>query len=136
VGYSSIHGAHSVEGTEKAVDHRRSTAFLLAHAMGDDVMQRSVLEHALQTLQAVDERIVQLIELRRHLAAQLAQAAPCRDRPHGSDARHSPAISRLIRSNPGPLEARQLAAIFATVIEVTEPPANGLPPSNGAAKKG
>ena len=41
--------------------------------MEGDPMKHSVLEQALQAIEASDKRIVQLLTLRRQLASQLAQ---------------------------------------------------------------
>ena len=96
-------------------------------------MEQSLPEHALQALHAVDERIIQLLELRGHLAMQLAQT--CLLDEQSSRARHSATIARLIRSNPGPLDEQRLAAIFGMVIAMTEPLSKGRSPSNGGEKR-
>jgi chorismate mutase len=101
-------------------------------------MEHSVLEQAIQDLHASDERIVQLLRLRTHLASQLTQAATAsgQGEPVDLEARVSTVVSRLIRRNPGPLDNHRLASIFETVIRVTEPLPIGLSPRNGAGKKG
>lgn len=101
-------------------------------------MGHSVLEQAIQHLQASDERIVQLLRLRSHLASRLTQATMASERAEPTDleARISTVVSRLIRRNPGPLDHRRLAAIFELVIRVTEPRSISLSRRNGAAKKG
>jgi chorismate mutase len=123
---------------EKAVGRSRFTAFLLALAAGGHVMEHSVLEQAIQDLHASDERIVQLLRLRTHLASQLTQAATAsgQGEPVDLEARVSTVVSRLIRRNPGPLDNHRMASIFETVIRVTEPLPIGLSPRNGAGKKG
>jgi chorismate mutase len=123
---------------KKAVGRSRFTAFLLALAVGGDDMGHSVLEQAIQDLQASDERIVQLLQLRSQLASWLTQAATASGHaePVDLEARVSMVVSRLIRRNPGPLDNQHLASIFEMVIRVTEPLAIGLAPRNGAAKKG
>jgi chorismate mutase len=101
-------------------------------------MGHSVLEQAIQDLQASDERIVQLLRIRYHLASQLAQActASGHAEPVDLEARVSMVVSRLVSRNPGPLDDQRLASIFETVIRLTEPLSIGLSPRNGAAKKG
>ena len=99
-------------------------------------MEHSVLEQAMQALAASDERIVQLLLLRRQLASQLAQAYTGLGRPLTFEERISAVVSRLARVNSGPLDDRRLASIFALVIRVTEPLSSGFSPRNGAAKKG
>ncbi|HEX2277882.1 MAG TPA: hypothetical protein VHN13_12245 [Candidatus Tectomicrobia bacterium] len=101
-------------------------------------MGHSVLEQAIQDLQASDERIVQLLRLRSQLASRLTQAATASGHaePVDLEARVSTVVSRLIRRNPGPLDNQRLASIFETVIRVTEPLSISLSPRNGAAKKG
>jgi chorismate mutase len=123
---------------KKAVGRARFTAFLLALAAGGDVMGHSVLERAIQDLQASDERIVQLLRLRRHLISQLAQAGTASGHAEsvGLEARVSTVVSRLISRNPGPLDNQRLASLFEGVIKATEPLSIGLSPRNGAAKKG
>jgi chorismate mutase len=123
---------------KKAVGRSRFTAFLLALAAGGDVMGHSVLEQAIQDLQASDEWIVQLLRLRSQLASRLTQAATASGHaePVDLEARVSTVVSRLIRRNPGPLDNQRLASIFETVIRVTEPLSISLSPRNGAAKKG
>jgi chorismate mutase len=123
---------------KKAVGRARFTAFLLALVAGGGVMGDSVLEQAVQELQASDERIVQLLRLRYHLASQLAQActASGHAEPVDLEARVSMVVSRLVSRNPGPLDSQRLASIFETVIRLTEPLSIGLSPRNGAAKKG
>jgi chorismate mutase len=123
---------------KKAVGRSRFTAFLLVLAAGGDVMGHSVLEQAIQDLQASNERIVQLLRLRCHLASQLAQAATASGHaePVDFEARVSMVVSRLITRNPGPLDNQRLASIFEMVIRLTEPLSISLSPRNGAAKKG
>jgi chorismate mutase len=104
--------------------------------MGGDIMEHSVLEQAIQALRASDERIVQLLTLRYHLAAQLAQATMAHGQALSLEERVSAAVSRLAQGNPGPLDNQQLASIFEMVIRVTEPLSIGLAARNGAAKIG
>ena len=99
-------------------------------------MKHSVLEQALQAIEASDRRIVQLLTLRRQLAAQLAQAAPGQEVMSSLDERVAAVVSRLESDNPGPLNHQRLAALFETVIRLTEPLCSTLATRNGAAKKG
>ena len=99
-------------------------------------MERSVLEQALQALEASDKRIVQLLTLRRQLASQLAQASRAQGTRASLEARVAAVVLRLAGSNPGPLNNRRLARIFETVIRFTEPLSTALSSRNGAAKKG
>ena len=99
-------------------------------------MEHSVLEQAMQALNASDEQIVQLLLLRRQLASQLAQACTALGRPLTFEERVSAVVSRLARGNSGPLDDQRLASIFAMVIRLTEPFPIGSSPRNGAAKKG
>jgi chorismate mutase len=118
------------------VDPLRFTAFLLASAKRGDVMDHSVLEQALQAIEASDRRIVQLLILRRHLASQLAQASRAQGTRASLEARVAAVVSRLAGSNPGPLDDQRLTSIFETVIRLTEPLLAGVSDRNGAAKKG
>ena len=52
-------------------------------AMEGDPMKHSVLEQALQAIEASDKRIVQLLTLRRQLAMQLASTSASRPSCHG-----------------------------------------------------
>jgi chorismate mutase len=99
-------------------------------------MEHSVLEQAMQALYASDERILRLLTLRHQLASQLAQASLTQGTPPSLEERVAAVVARLARGNPGPLDNRRLAAIFETVIRVTEPLSVGFSPRNGAAKKG
>ena len=99
-------------------------------------MEHSVLERALQALEASDRRIEQLLTLRRQLAVQLAQALEGQGALTSREARVAAVVSRLDGGNPGPLDHQRLTAIFETVIQLTEPLSSGLSSTNGAAKKG
>ena len=99
-------------------------------------MKHSVLEQALQAIEASDKRIVQLLTLRRQLATQLAQATPGQATAPSLDERVVAVVSRLGPSNPGPLNDQRLACLFETVIRLTEPLCSTLPTKSGAAKKG
>jgi chorismate mutase len=118
------------------VDPIRFTAFLLAPAKEGDIMERSVLEQALQALEASDKRIVQLLTLRRQLASQLAQASRVQGTRASLEARVAAVVARLAGGNPGPLDDQGLASLFEIVIRLTEPLSAGLSSRNGAAKKG
>jgi chorismate mutase len=118
------------------VDPLRFTAFLLAPAKEGEIMEHSVLEQALQALEASDKRIVQLLTLRRQLASQLAQAALAQGTLVSLETRVAAVVSRLAGGNPGPLDSQRLASIFEAVIRLTEPLSAGLSSRNGAAKKG
>jgi chorismate mutase len=120
----------------KAVDRMRFTAFLLAPGTEGGIMEHSVLAQALQALEASDQRIVQLLAQRQRLASQLAQAALDQRTTYTLQERIDAVVSRLIRSNPGPLDNQRLASIFATIVRGTEPLCVGLSSRNGAAKKG
>jgi chorismate mutase len=109
---------------------------MLAPAKGGDIMQYSVLELALQALEASDNRILRLLTQRHQLASRLAQASLDQGTPYNLEERVDAVVSRLTRCNPGPLDHRRLAAIFETVVRVTEPLSVGLSSGNGAAKKG
>ena len=99
-------------------------------------MDYSVLEQALRALSASDARIVELLILRHQLASQLAQASLAQGTPDNLEERVAAVMSRLAQGNPGPLDNRRLAAIFETVIRLTEPLSVSLSARNGAAKKG
>ena len=99
-------------------------------------MKHSVLEQALQAIEASDKRLVQLLTLRRQLAMQLAQATPGQEVLPSLDERVAAVVSRLAPGNPGPLNQQRLASLFETVIQLTEPLCNRLAARNGAAKKG
>ena len=99
-------------------------------------MEDSVLEQAVQALYESDRQIVRLLTLRCRLAAQLAQLSPGQGQHVSPEERVSAVVSRLIHSNPGPLDDQRLAAIFALVIELTEPLSIGFSTKNGAPKKG
>jgi chorismate mutase len=118
------------------VDRLRFTAFLLASAMEGDSMKHSVLEQALQAIEASDKRIVKLLSLRRQLATQLAQAMPGQEVMPSLDERVAAVVSRLAPGNPGPLNHQRLASLFEAVIRLTEPLFSTLAARNGAAKKG
>jgi chorismate mutase len=99
-------------------------------------MEHSVLEQAMQALYESDQQIVRLLTLRYQLAAQLAQRSLAQGQHVSPEERVSAVVSRLIGRNPGPLDDQRLAAIFAMVIELTEPLTIGLSTSNGGPKKG
>jgi hypothetical protein len=99
-------------------------------------MERSVLEQALQALEASDQQIAQLLVLRSQLAAQLVQAAPADKTGETVDERVSAVVGRLIRQNAGPLDQARLTSLFAWVVQLTEPLSTGLSADNGAPKKG
>jgi chorismate mutase len=109
---------------------------LLAFATGGDNVDHSVLEQALQTLQASDERVIELLTLRHKLASRLAQAALDQGPPASLEERVAAVVSRLDSRHAGPLDRRRLATLFEIVIQLTEPLCMGLPARNGAAKKG
>jgi chorismate mutase len=120
----------------QAVDRLRCTAFLLASALEGDPMKHSVLEQALQAIEASDRRLVHLLTLRRQLATQLAQATPAQEAVQSLDERVAAVVARLAPDNPGPLNHQRLASLFETVIRLTEPLCSTLATRNGAAKKG
>jgi chorismate mutase len=99
-------------------------------------VDHSVLERVLQAISASDERIIELLTLRHQLAFRLAQVASTQGTSDSLEARVAAVVSRLARDNPGPLDTRRLAAIFETVIRLTEPLCVGLSQRNGALKKG
>jgi len=99
-------------------------------------MKNSVLEQALQALEASDKRIVQLLALRQQLGSLLAQAALTQGPLLSLEECVAAVVSRLAPSNPGPLDTVRLASIFETVIRLTEPLCVALSARNGAAKKG
>ena len=99
-------------------------------------MKHSVLEQALQAVEASDKRIVQLLTRRRQLASQFAQATSGQEAAHSLDERVAAVVSRLAPGNPGPLNHQRLASLFETVIWLTEPLCSTLAARNGAAKKG
>jgi chorismate mutase len=99
-------------------------------------MKHSVLEQALQAIEASDKRIVQLLTLRRQLASQLAQATPGQEAAPSLNERVAAVVSRLAPDNPGPLNHQRLASLFETVIRLTEPLCSTRASRNGAAKKG
>jgi chorismate mutase len=99
-------------------------------------MKHSALEQALHIIEASDKCIVQLLTLRRQFATQLAKVAPRQEAAQSLDERVAAVVSRLARGNPGPLDNQRLAAIFETVIRLTEPLDVTLSTRNSAAKKG
>jgi chorismate mutase len=105
-------------------------------AMEGHAMEHSVLKQAMQALYESDQQIVRLLTRRYQLAAQLAQIVPAQGQHVSPEERLSAVVSRLARRNPGPLDDQHLAAIFAMVIELTEPLSIGLSTRNGAPKKG
>jgi chorismate mutase len=131
-----IHGVLSRESTEQSRGSSVIHGFFMGSCQRGDVMEHSVLEQARQALYASDERIVQLLTLRYHLASQLAHAGLSNGAPVSFEARVAAVVSRLTRSNPGPLDDQQLTSIFALVISLTEPLSTGLGARNDAAKKG
>jgi chorismate mutase len=120
----------------QAVDRPRCTAFFMASTTEGDPMKYSVLEQALQAIEASDKRIMHLLTLRRQLATQLAQAIPAQEAVASLDERVAAVVSRLAPDNPGPLNSPRLASLFETVIRLTEPLCSPLADRNGAAKKG
>ena len=99
-------------------------------------MKHSGLEQTLQALEDSDQRIVQLLSLRRQLASQFAQTTPDHEGAQILEERVGAVVSRLAQDNPGPLDTQQLASLFETVIRLTEPLCGALSARNGAAKKG
>jgi len=104
--------------------------------MEGHIMEHSVLEQAMQALYESDQQIVRLLTRRYRLAAQLAQIALAQGQHVSPQERVSAVLSRLIHRNPGPIDDQRLAAIFAMVIELTEPLSIGFSTSNGAPKRG
>jgi chorismate mutase len=99
-------------------------------------MERSVLEQAMQALEASDQQIVQLLVLRSRLAAQLAQAVPAHKTHATVEERVSAVVGRLLRQHTGPLDQARLTSLFAWVVQLTEPFPTGISASNGAPKRG
>jgi chorismate mutase len=99
-------------------------------------MKHSVLEQALQAIEASDRRLVHLLTLRRQLATYLAQAAPTQATRPSLDERVAAVMARLAPDHSGPLDPQRLAALFETVIRLTEPFCDPFASWNGAAKKG
>jgi chorismate mutase len=99
-------------------------------------MEHSVLEQALRAIQASDQRILQLLTLRRQLASQLARVAAGQEGVPNLEERVVAIVSRLARGNSGPLDDQDLTALFETVIQLTEPLTEARATRNGAAKKG
>ena len=97
-------------------------------------MEYSVLEQAVEALYESDQQIVRLLTLRYQLASRLARLSLAQGRHVSLEERVSAVVSRLARHNPGPLDDRRLAAIFAIVIELTDPLSIGLSTGNGAPK--
>jgi chorismate mutase len=129
------------------LSHRRSTEesrgsnaihgfFYGLLPMEGHTMEDPVLEQAIQALCESDRQIVRLLTLRYQLAAQLAQISLGQGQHVSPEERVSAVVSRLVRRNPGPLDGQRLRAIFATVIELTEPLSTGFSTKNGAPKKG
>jgi chorismate mutase len=114
----------------------RFTAFLLAPASEGDSVDQSVLKQALQALQASDERVVELLSLRRQLASRLARTSQGQETPASLDERVAAIVPRLVGGNPGPLDSQRISTLFEIVIRLTEPLSMGLPARNGAPKKG
>jgi chorismate mutase len=137
VGCPSIHGSFTpAQHRGKSWIEGDSRLFLWASADGGHTMEDSVLEQAMQALYESDRQIVRLLTLRYQLAAQLAQISLGQGRHVSPEERVSAVVSRLVRRNPGPLDDHRLAAIFAMVIELTEPLSIGFSTKNGAPKKG
>jgi chorismate mutase len=102
----------------------------------EKAMEHSVLSQTMQALDASDQRLLQLITLRRQLAAQLARVRLAPQPQVTLEERVAAVVSRLLPHNPGPLDAARLASLFTTVITLTEPLFAGLSTSDGASKKG
>jgi len=134
---------------------RRSTAFLSAQRretpwiecdsrrffMGfcpskENTMEHSVLSQTMQALRATDQRLLQLLTLRRQLAMQLAQTSGASAMPTTLEERVSAVVSRLAPQNSGPLDEARLTCLFAAVIMLTEPLFTSLSGTNGGLKKG
>jgi chorismate mutase len=136
VGCLLIHGVPDRESAESSRGSNAIHGFFFASALEGDPMEHSVLEQALQAVEASDKRIVQLLTLRRHLATQLAHATADRQATDSLAERVAAVVSRLAPGNPGPLDCRRLAALFETVIRLTEPLCSPLAARNGAEKRG
>ena len=99
-------------------------------------MEHSVLSPTMQALYESDQRLLQLLALRRRLAMQLAQVAVPPGPQMTLEERVSAVVSRLLPQNPGPLDEARLTSLFATVVTLTEPLFAGISTGNGAPKKG
>jgi chorismate mutase len=102
----------------------------------ENTMEHSVLSHTMQVLDESDQRLLQLLAVRRRLAMQLAAASSPPDIEMTLEERVSAVVSRLLRHNPGPLDEARLTALFATVIMLTEPLLTSCSTGKGAPKKG
>jgi len=136
VGCLLIHGFLEATAPGKAVDRMRFAAFLLALASEGDNVDHSVLEQALQALEAADKRVVELLTLRHQLASELAQASLGQVASASLEERVTAVVSRLVRGNPGPLDTRRIVALFEIVLQITESLSIGLAARHGAAKNG
>lgn len=99
-------------------------------------MEHSVPSQAAQDPHESDQRLLQLLLLRRRLAMRLAQAAIEPAPAATLEERVAAVVSRLLPDNPGPLDEARLTALFAMVIALTEPLFTGVSPEHGAPKKG
>jgi len=99
-------------------------------------MEHSVLSQTMQALRATDQRLLQLLTLRRQLAMQLAQTSGASAMPTTLEERVSAVVSRLAPQNSGPLDEARLTCLFAAVIMLTEPLFTSLSGTNGGLKKG
>jgi chorismate mutase len=102
----------------------------------ENAMEYSVLSQTMQALHASDQRLLQLLTLRRQLAMRLAQASLASAAPATPEERASAVVSRLAPRNPGPLDEARLTSLFATVIMLTEPLFTSISARNGGLKKG
>lgn len=99
-------------------------------------MKRSVLSQTMQTLDESDQRLLQLIALRRQMAMQLSQATGAPEPRVTLEERVSAVVSRLLPHNPGPLDEARLTSLFTIVIMLTEPLFAGISTHYQGPKKG
>ena len=99
-------------------------------------MECSVLRPTMQALDESDQRLLQLLAVRRRLAVQLAQLATTPAPQVTLEERVSAVVSRLLPQNPGPLDEARLTSLFAAVVTLTEPLFAGISTGNSAPKKG
>jgi chorismate mutase len=119
-----------------AVDRTRFTAFFYAFLPEENAMTHSVPSQTMQALHDADQRLLQLLSMRRCLAMQLAQASNTPSPQATLEERVAAVVSRLLPQNAGPLDEARLTSLFATVIALTEPLEAGLSTRRDAPKKG
>ncbi len=74
------------------------------------------LQHIRQDIDAIDEQLVSLLSRRVELAQEVGRVKGKDNRPYFTPERERQIYEKLDQVNPGPLQNRQLAAIFREII--------------------